>query len=209
MTKKNLIDLIIHKLSGGNTSPDIKSKYHPEIITKYIELAFNSLINTVQNQSIRYKDLGQLDSYVKTYSSVTVSYDDTRKEYYSDLPVNIIGLYMNRGIRYICPIYDQSYHFIYRKNNSTDIYSELEVSKIDSRPRYYLEGTKVFYDKMTTEIVDNGVLMKLIVPISVLDEDDEIPIPAGQEQYVIDFIMKYLQQMFPEDVNNDTNSKQA
>jgi len=211
MTKKNFIDLVIHRLNGGNSTPDTKSKYHPEVVSKYIELAFSSIINTIQNQSVKYRDFGQLDSYTVTYSPITVTYDSTRKEYYSELPANIMSLYKNRGIRFITPVYDQSYHFIYRENNTSNIYNELEVSMMEDKPRWYLEGNTVYYDKgnMKQEIIDSGVLMKLIVPLSEIDEDTNMPIPAGQEKFVLDFVFSYIQEMMPEDVNNDSNSKQV
>ena len=211
MTKKNFIDLIIHKLNGGDSTPDTKGKYHPEIIAKYVELAFSSIINGIQEQAIKYRDFGQLDSYTVTYSPVTVTYDSTREEYYSDLPAKIMNLYKNRGMRFITPTNDQSYHFIYRENNTSNVYNELEVGLLDNKPRWYIEGDKVYYDKqnMIDEIKNNGVMMKFIVPLDEIEEDVNMPIPAGREDYVIDFILKYLQQMLPEDVNNDNNSKQV
>jgi hypothetical protein len=38
MTKQNLVDLILDWLAGGDAPSDIKGKYHPEIISKHLEL---------------------------------------------------------------------------------------------------------------------------------------------------------------------------
>jgi len=208
MTKRNFIDLIRHGLAGGDMVADLEGRYHEAIVEKYVELAISAVLKNVQDNAIKYKDFGQLDDYTTTFVGVAVSYDSDRDEYYSLLPAKVVKLYMNRGIRFISPNKDQSSKFLYRDNNSDDVFTELEIDSIDGTIRWYAEAQSVYYKFMTTEVAASGVLMKLIQPISALADTDELNIPAGKEDYVIDFVRKYVAKMPPEDVINDNNSKQ-
>ena len=44
MKKKELVELIINYLSGGDAPAEIKGKYHPLDIEKYLEIVYNDII---------------------------------------------------------------------------------------------------------------------------------------------------------------------
>lgn len=211
MRKNELIALIQHNLAGGDMVADLEARYHENIIAKYAEMAMSGILEQVQKQTIHYKDWGQLDSYTKTFVAQPILLDSTRDEYYSVLPARVVNLYRNRGVRFVSYNKDQSTKFLYRDNNSTDVYSELEVSLVDNRPTFYVEKGKVFYDKISDkeELIAAGALMKLIVPFGDLDDEDDVGIPAGQEPLLVEMILKLMKGMAPEDVLNDNNSKQV
>jgi hypothetical protein len=209
MTKIELIELIQHRLAGGDLVPDQLGRFHEKVIEKYVSLAVASLMNQLEKNAIKHNDFGQLDDYTITRTEVPVLYDNARKEYYSILPVKVVKLYKNRGIRLVSPNHDQANRFDYMDNNESDVYSELEVEMIDGTPSWYPESNKVYFRNITQPVIDSGVLMKLIPVLSELPDDQEISIPAGQETFVLDFIFKYMSNMPPEDVSNDNNSRQV
>jgi len=209
MTKRNYIDLIIDWLAGGDAPADIKGKYHPEIISKHIETIYNAIIFEDSMARIHKKQYSNLDSYTKTYY-VDLELDEIRDEYYFTLPGDIIQLPDNRGIRKICLKQDQAYSFIYRSNNTVDIYSELEASMVHDRPRYYLENVKVYIDEeLREEIVEEGLLAKLVVSFNEFEDTDELPVPAGKDNMIFDMIVEKLRKKPKEENYSNTTTDQV
>lgn len=193
MTKEQLIDVIVDKVNGGDGVADGMGHQHPAVIEKHIELAFNSIIYQLCLTAISNADFAQLDAFVKAFNNVSVTCDTARDEYYSTLPVAIINLPVNRGVRMICPMKDQHNAFVFRENNTCEIYDELEVGQIDNRIKYYLENTHIFYNKqMTDELATNGVLMKIIPTFSGWGDTDELPLPGGKDMEIIEAITQSL-----------------
>jgi hypothetical protein len=74
MTKAQLRDLVKDYLAGGNCPPEIKGKYHPIIIERYIEMSYNDIVNESIQKS---GDYSILDGCTKPYV-VPVVYDSSR-----------------------------------------------------------------------------------------------------------------------------------
>lgn len=206
MTKEQFTALAISYLAGGTAPSDIRGHYHPQIIEKYIELAYGEILYGVNANAIDYRDFGQLDSYVKAYKNVAVQYDAERDEHYSLLPASVVQLPKNRGIRSISPSQDQRQKFWYSDNNTDDVYSELEVGKIINRVRYYVENNKVYYRNYDHNFT--GLLFKLIVPFSEFADEDNIAIPAQQNMQVFNMIVSLLRQTPPEKQSTNNTSIQ-
>jgi len=207
MTKEVLTKLVIRFLTGGDNVADTLSKYHPAEVEKYIEMAFNSVIYQICLNAISYNDFGQLDAYCKSFSNVPVICDELRDEYYSILPVSIINLPKNRGIRFISPMKDQRNQFVDRENNASDIYDELEVGMMPDMITYYRENVKLFYDnRMTQELAENGVLQKLIPAYSEWSDEDELPIPGGKDMDIVRTVIELLSKKPNEDLSDNNNT---
>lgn len=206
MTKRNLIDLIKHRLAGGDCPQELKGKYHPKIIEKHIEIVLNYLIKTVAyKEAEREQDWGLLDSYTKTYTNVPILEDIERNEKYSVLPVNVIDLPQNRGIRFISDQQNQAMQYIYRDNNSVDIYSNLDIDRVSTKPRWYREKDKVYYSRHLSPMI-TGVLMKIIPNFSDLEDADESPVPSAYAKSIFDLVFQSMMGMPPEKVSNDNNA---
>lgn len=205
MTKEQYVSLIIDYLAGGNCPADLRGRYHPQIIEKYLDMVFSEIVYQAHANAVTFRDFGQLDAYAKALKNVQVDYDQDRDEHYSVLPDTVIGLPMNRGIRSISPMQDQKSKFWYSENNTVDVYDELEVGMIINKTRYYVEGGRVYYRNYDDNITD--LLFKLIVPIGSMDDEDEIPIPAQNNAQVFNMIISILRQKPPEKQSNDNNAK--
>lgn len=206
MTKRNLIDLIKHRLAGGDCPQELKGKYHPKIIEKHIEIVLNYLIKTVAyKEAEREQDWGLLDSYTKTYTNVPILEDVERNERYSILPVNVIDLPQNRGIRFISDQQNQAMQYIYRDNNSVDIYSNLDIDRVSTKTRWYREKNKTYYSRHLSPMIKD-VLMKLIPNFSDLEDADESPVPSAYAKSIFDLVFQSMMGMPPEKVSNDNNA---
>lgn len=206
MTKKEMIDLVIDYLSGGSTPQELKGKFHPKVIEKYIDLGFSSYIRNFFFENKKFTDFSEFDQYTKTYPQVQVYYDKFRDRLYSELPSPLIQLPDNVSIRLIAPPEAEHLAFSYIKNTSLFIHNYLDSFYIDNTPSYFVEGQKVFYDKLSKDV--KFVLMKLIVPLSSYDEDEEVNMPMGQEGTVLEHIIKFLlgKWNIPEKGTNNNNS---
>jgi len=205
MTKRQLIDLLKHRLAGGDCPQELKGKYHPEILAKHISLAHNYLLKTVAyREAEQTGDFGLLDAYTKTYI-IDVLFDDLRKEYYSLIPIKIVDLPENRGIRFLSDVENQSIQYIYRSNNSEDIYNNLDVSKVSKRTRYYRERDKVYYRGVIIEMKEQ-VLAKLIPDFDSLEDEDDVSIPSAYGKLIFDLVFQSMSGMPMEKVSNDNNA---
>lgn len=206
MKKIEIIDLLKHRLANGDCPQELKGKYHPEIIGKHCVLALNYLIKEIAyKEAQRDNNFSMLDVYAKTFKNVEILKDTDRDEYYSLLPANVIPLPKNRGVRLISPMKNQKYSFVYRDNNTANIHGNLDVEDVLTRPRYYVEGDKIFYSKHLISDI-NKVLIKLIVDFDGLDDEDDVPIPSGYGKLIFDLVFQSMQGMGMEKVSNDNNA---
>jgi hypothetical protein len=204
MTKEQIRDLIRHKISGGDLTSDLLSRYHGKFIDKYIELGFNTIVGAVSDLATKSNDYGLLDYYIKAFK-VPVTCDTYRDEYYSILPCPIVPLPMARGIRMISPMKGQGMDFIYRENNSANIYDELECGLTSDYITYYPEGNKVFYGRnMTPELTE--LLFKVLPTFSAWSDTDEIPLPTGKEMELIEKVCALIMQKPQEDRKSDAKA---
>lgn len=194
MTKAEFVELTVKYLGGGDCPADIMGKYHPLTVEKYIEMAYGDILTQLPPS--------QLDAYVKAYNNVPVLKDTERDEYYSELPSAPITLNLGRGIRLISPQQEQKSKFIYTTNNSDSVYDELEVRTVLNRKTFYIENTRVYYRNIGSI---SSVLMKLVVPFSAFDDDDEIPIPSTKHLQIFAAIVQLLRQQPPTKQSNNNN----
>lgn len=193
MTKDQLIYLAMTHLAQGDLQPRQKNAIHRGDIERHFEMAFSDIVREVYNASATYKDYGQLDAMAKSFADVVVELDTTRGEKFSQLPIQVIQLPLQAGIRMIHTQCDQSEQVHWRPNNNIGVLNQLEVFTTGKDlPTYYVEHTKVFYDRMKSEKVS----MKLIPTFSAYELDDEIPVVSGYEGWVYDIVIQRVLQGF-------------
>ena len=206
MTREQWVDLVLDMLASGDAPQEIIGKYHPEIIDKHIGIAFDYLAAKVlYPEASKTNNWGALDAYAKAFEMVEIFDHTERQERYCNLPVQPISLPSNRGIRVVSPMTDQEYRFMYRDNNSNNIYGKLEVDDVVTVPRYYLEGQRLYFSKHLPFQL-KYLLIKLIVPFSSLDYEDEVNIPQGYGKLVFDLVYQSLGAKRLEKVSNDNNA---
>jgi hypothetical protein len=204
MTKRQFIDLLKHKLAGGDCPQELKGKYHPEIISKHLSMAFNHAVNRKYEQGVKKGNFDYLDAFTKTYSNIAIEEDETRDEKYSVIPKSYMTLPKNRGVRLVYPGSAVDRFFRYRANNRQTIMSMLDISQQAMHASFYVEGEKVWFWNIGDY---DSVTMKIVVSFDKLDDDDEVPIPMGYEKVIFDLVFQTMAELPPEKLTNDENSK--
>ena len=118
--------------------------------------------------AILVRDSASLDYFSKTYdgqdhTGVPIEYDQDRKEYYIDLPVNILQLPANAGVCLVKPHGATTRRFYPSNNAKIDLMSDLD-NKYYDRTLYVLDGQDrlriVFFDYASRNV--RKVTLKLI-----------------------------------------------
>jgi hypothetical protein len=149
--------------------------------------------------------MGIFDAYTKTYKNVEVLTDEDRNEKYSILPCSVVVLPDNRGVRMISPMHDQKNSFVYRSNNSLNIYGNLDVDAVSKRTRFYVESNNIFYDAHLSDDITQ-LLMKLIPEFDSLDDDEEVGIPSAYGKLIFDLVIQSMLGKPLEKMSNDNNA---
>lgn len=196
MTKTELITLVIDRLGGD------KQKYHPNVITKWITMAFNTIYYTTFR-----KDLGNLDLYSQTYDNVPVLKDVDRDKYYCEFPAPIVQLpEPGEGVRYIHLKKDRSLKFVPVTIHSAVVFGGLDVNIVDPTIGYSITNGRI-------EFEDNDVLqyetlsVRIVRPFEAYDEDEPIYIPSGTDEQFMELIVNLLMGQVPESKIPDDNQK--
>lgn len=210
MKKIELIELVQDFLAGGDAPDEIKGKYHGEITSNMINMAFTKAIMETYMEAKGYSDYSILDAWARNYP-LNIASDKVR------LPFVPVQLPNNMGIRQVTPSGDLTNAFAYRDTNANTVFAALEVNAVSTKPTFYIE---MDYSGMTGEQIPQvlvfeklpdgctAVNVKLIVPIEQLDDYDEVAIPAGKESQIIGNVIEILRAKPPEDKINDNIANQ-
>lgn len=221
MKKINLVELVSDYLAS-EMPEDMISQYHPEIIKKFLESAYNQAVYMTWLNGKKFSDYSQLDAWTRTYSLQlynpivvgTIVNGNLR------LPYPPMQLPNNMGIRQVAMTANENIAFAYLDNSAVAIFSELDVMSIDPTPYFRLEqndslaGIETHILKVGKIPIANYVAppdptfvsVKLIVPLDRVDDYDDIAIPAGQEDLLVKQVIELLRGKQPEDTVNDMNA---
>jgi hypothetical protein len=193
MTKKEIVEWFWIKLNGGRYDTDIMKKYPRPYIEKIIEMALDAAMANVLNDYKNY------DFYGKWYNNVSVSVGASGF-YYSDLPIKAPQLKLRNQVIKITATEDfDSLEFLW-----ADVQSSSALNRGGTTARNGIIPYNT-HNNMVTYYVNpdrDYVRMFLVTPFSELDDDDPFNIPAGQEDFVLTFVIKHLQTIVDPDTNN-------
>ena len=214
MKKIHLQELIQDYLSGGDAPEEIRGRYHDEVVLKHMENAFNAIVFSTWMEAKRYADYSILDAWARNYTITITSVDGTSG--IAILPYPPMQLPDNRGILQLTPSDDLTNPFAYQETNAQGVFAALEVSSVLLKPSFYLEQNAASTDNTDTHQlvlsnIPNGVATvyaKLIVPISRVDLYDEIVIPSGKENLIVQAVVGIMAGKPSEDVANDLIARQ-
>lgn len=199
MTKKERIELVQSRLTGIYTDEDL-DRFDERIIEKNISNIYNQIIIELHS-----KNLIALDSFSKVYTDVDVL--GTSGSYYSIIPEKLVPLTnFQDGI---VEIYGGQI-FVPISINQKNIISGLEVSQIITAITYSL-GIKstgdhiVEYNNMVTANHVSTVNMRLVIPFESYDDNDEVRIPGGQDEKLMEIIINLLANTPKKDLKNNNS----
>ena len=198
MTKQEFINLILTRINGGSFTLDAWKKAHPKIIQSYVELALNGVFIKL------FKDEGNYDLYCRWYEDIDVT-QGIMGLFESELPVDVLQNNLKgNSVKRIVPIGDwKSYTFMPSVSTEAASISRLGTTVRNSVVPYSVTDNKVMYYKKNLQVEKVNILM--IKPVSEYDKDDSLPIPAGSEEYVLTFVLKFLETQKPDELAVNAN----
>jgi hypothetical protein len=209
MNKAELIELVKENLSGGDAPAEIRGKYHPRIIEKYLEMAYDDLVATIYQEGEPSGSFAALDSFGKSYKT-TLTEDKDRGELYVELSISVVPLPDNKGIRLVCPYKDQSAAFDYIDNNSSHVFSRLHNQVVRPKGTYYAELPRIYISNVDRTLIGKDIMVKAIPPFNGLKPEDDAFIPAGKNTMLFNLVYELMvrKNQTPKDDYDNNNSKQ-
>lgn len=208
MNKSQLIELVKEKLSGGDAPPAIRGKYHPKVISKFLEMAYDDLVSLLQKEGTQTNDYSALDNFGKSYI-LPILKDELRNEYYVELPIKVVPIPDNQGIRLVSPKFDQSAAYDYIDNNSNHIWNKLFNGIVRPVGKYYVETPRVYLQPVNTPEPNSEMLIKAIPPFSNLLPEDDVFIPGGKNTVLFEMVYGVMRKnQTPKQDYNNESSKQ-
>ncbi len=189
MTKIQLIEIINKRLP---------KKMLPQMMAMYIGQAFNELLFPLFRANI-----SNLDLFTKTYSDVNVDYDSAQDVYYSTLPVAIVQLPVaGEGVRDIRLMKEKGIKFVPMTTVAMSILNDESITSVIG---YCIRNNRIEYDsKLSTNSL---LLMRIVRPFEAIDEDEQVYIPAGMNEKLIEMVLSLALGIPVDKMTNDNSDK--
>ncbi len=206
MKKIDLIEDVIHYLSGGNQSSDSLGKFHPDFIANRVSDILETVVLNIYLGIKRNMDFNVFDSLLKTYDATIYK---SGKKYYIDLPVEIMGsLPSELTIRRVFIEGDdwtEDTDFAIMDNEAVAVISQLPVAKISTTPFVTLQGDKLVCHKINQE---TPIKLTLMPSFSSYEDEDNINLPNIPDNDLVTIVIGKLQGMLgiPEDKTADNKN---
>jgi hypothetical protein len=183
MIKEKLISQIVAKIL--QEKPTVDRKYLAD--ERRVELDIAAAFNTIYFQIFK-KEPSNLDRYSKSYYNVPVLQDSNTLIYYSNLPAKVIQFpTVGDGVWSINEMQATGINFVPMKQHDRMFMGSTDVGKITTSTGYIVTNNIVQYFGNTT--LPSVVRMDLVVDFTEWLSSEDVPIPAGQDQNLINMIV--------------------
>src|SRR3990167_2180718 len=169
-------------LSGGRITPDVEPS--PQELILCVKQAFSQLVKMSFYENKKEGESYVSGGFIYTFEDVDVTKDINKNLFYSTLPSSTIVLPQEIGVYQISPMQDQGSFFVTLRNGDYALMQGLEVSRLEGRYGYFIEGKRVYYTFSPSEKIDY-VLMKLVVAIDNIGDDEMIVIPNDMQLQLV------------------------
>lgn|SRR5512133_240547 len=191
MTKAELRDFLKHRLGGIRDD----AKFHPKVIEASIDRAWNQIIYDTFR-----KNLDLMGFYCKEYKNVAISFDSATNRYYCTLPANIIQLPdLGNGVRRISSMKGHGSSFYPVSEAQRELMEGLEVTQVSNDVPFVVRETKVEFGDIdildysaSTSSTQSRVRMSLVIPFWEYADTDEVHIPAGKDEQLVELVTQFL-----------------
>jgi hypothetical protein len=212
MTKAQWIELVKRNLSGGDSPVELRGRNHEREIELYLAIAFDTILNRKNSQFQEMsaetgKDSWKWDALTKPYM-LDIKTDTVRGRSYSDLPVSILSIVNNAGIRMVFPVKEESSAFLPRWQTDTFLMDGLDVNLVTGLIYYTVEGQKIYY---SGDINCNwtSVMAKLVLKFNEFEDEDEVSVPEGKDAEILQLAIGLMQSKQAMDIVDDGTAMQT
>lgn len=183
ISKKELIDLFIESMSGG-VAPDY-SKWHPQVVSRYIDIALNSIIakEVAEAEVLGYNLVD--NGWVKTYERERIRWDKNSNRCYIEIPAKVIYMRNNKGIREIGwpSSTDESSKFVIQDTSSYPVIGNLECSILETGVYFAIvEGERIFFQNMPKMYATKRRKLRCLLVVSSSGYEEEEVLPLAEER---------------------------
>lgn len=204
MTKKEYIDFIRNSLQ----MVDQTQKYHREQVAAAINLAVNTVFYELYNRNPRVMQKS-LDRYA-TEVSGTITTPDSSGRYGTSLSVDVVDLPKKAG-----GVLDINWNPATATRSNTTAF--VPMSTMEGEQLYGAEASlpgnvigfsfsgprTIFYWGISASEAANTVLIRLIKQFKSYSNTDNVLLPYGQDQRIIELTREYLGAIPPKDLISD------
>jgi len=206
-----LVDLV-QDFFANDIIGDQKGIYHPGVIIGHLRNVYNQSIYEAWEKGKHESDFSQLDAWTRRYSCGFQEQQGVTD--YVFLPFTPAQLPDGMGIRKVCDHDDSLNVFAPIENGANVVFSELEVDTLDSVPTYQLEQSNLASGdgepshilrlaKLPTDGSINSVDVWMIVPLEQMGDYDDIALPMGEEETLVQKVIAVMTQKPKADTSND------
>lgn len=204
MRKDKFIELVIKSIRPDTVTAEAKGKYHPKVFELFISTVYNRILYEAQKTGDQFA----LDSYIiSPPAELTVSKDTAKNAYYVDLLVPLVQLSRNEGLREVHPIKDPTAAFAIMANISHATMHHTEVFDIDSTGQAKVEGNRIWLYHPNMSDYET-ILVKQIVSFDNINQDQDVPMPAGTEELIITSVKQMVAQ-YPQSLEDTVQDNVA
>lgn len=199
MTVKEYVDTIKNTLDREDST----SQFHPNLIRLHCDFTWNQILHDAFR-----KDLSYLDFYAKEYNSITPTLNSTTNRYEALFPAPIVQLpNRSEGVRNLSTNQGTGLEFVPISEQEWRYTDGMEVDTVETTTKTYFVRTDraIFANNFVAADAAAGVSMRLVIPFSEFDDDDELPVPSGQGENFINMVLARLRSIPPVDLSNKNN----
>jgi hypothetical protein len=169
-----LVGAILQLVKDGSGN-----QFRERTIALHAEMVWETYIGQLFGQNPE-----QLNFYTKSFVVPVVPKDDENSIAYSILPKRIVQVRdAKKGVREITYTKNPGLKFVPVTLLQRKIYPEMEVGAVDDTVGYEVMTNKVLYDNIDPAIKE--VQMRLCLPFSQWDINDDLPLPEGIAALII------------------------
>ena len=175
----------------------------PNVIEVYIARAWNQIMY----ETFR-KDITNIDIYSKTYKNVDIKFDTDIEQYYSEMPTSIIQLPNDGdGVLSINTMKGSGIEFCATRAGMNDIHKDLEVVSVNGPIDFWIMNNRIEYEPRVGIEEIKKVRVRAIPQFEEIDELEDIYIPVGQDERLMELVSQFALGIAPEKEINDKSNK--
>jgi len=191
MIKKAYIELVQQALGRQNVN------YNQSLIDGYISAYMSAMLNYLQVKQyyidIKAGDNRDISGYFYATYTVKPVFDDVRAQYYLVLPQKLVALPNEKGLPYVGSIQEDNQFIPIGQSN---MYAMKDYMRFTKWVYYQIEGTRIYFKNLSPDLglllSNQGVLVKMVVDAYDLNDNDELPVPAGMEKEFVDGVVDFF-----------------
>ena len=200
-TLKNVVDLVIARLSGGTPTND--TRFHKKRIAARALLMLGTLLRMEIFEAYK-QDGGALapSRYVAAYPLKIQ--EDARGNKYVDIPVSYIDLPYGAGIHGV--YYSDFPEDRFMRRNNPTVTAKSRSSQASKRQSYFLRGNRIYFDRRDVDknIDKRMVDVELIVSVPSPDDwNEQLPVTDFVLDQLVDRLYNWFANVAPHDTVDD------